>query len=162
MVIRYLKRTYLIENPFFKTWTLLYGAHSWPRVVLGSLGSVNKLFSWEIVAPFGETSQPHLENSGIRNCLRGVRKKERKKGRLIAGQHLTVASSCPLHPPPPSSSPTPSLIRQNCDCHINCSRLDFLTMKWIQLDSWESIWGRGCSGFQDHLNVALENRSVDK
>ena len=97
--IRYLKWTHLIENPFFKPWTLLYGVHSWPSVVLGSLGSVNKVFSGEIVAPFGETSQPHLENPGIRNCLQGVRKDEKKKGRLIAGQHLTVASSCLLHPP---------------------------------------------------------------
>ena len=48
------------------------------------------MFSGEIVAPFGETSQPRLENSGIRNCLQGVRKEERKKDRLIEGQHLRL------------------------------------------------------------------------
>ena len=89
-----------------------------------------------------------------------MQKEERPPDRRL---HFRLRrASCLLHIPPPSSSPIPSPTRQDCDCHINCSRLNFLTMKWIQLESRELIWGRSCSGFRDHINVALKHRSVDK
>ena len=86
-----------------------------------------------------------------------------KKAHLIAA----FTSGClDLPSPPPPSPPSPfttlSSTRQDRDRHINCSRLNFLTMKWIQLDSRKLNWGRGGSSFRDHINVALERRSVDK
>ena len=64
------------------------------------------MFSGEIVAPFGETSQPRLENSGIRNCLQGVRKEERKKDRLIEG-YISGYLVLPSPPAPSLKLPDP-------------------------------------------------------
>ena len=43
------------------------------------------MFSGEMVAPFGETSQPHLEKPEIRSCLRIAegRKEERPPDRRL-------------------------------------------------------------------------------